>query len=356
MQFLRFQAAGDQHVGRTVCGLPVDSPLFAILPPFFIEPEDNNVIVLNAIRACFPTLPPHMMRLAEFCLASLVHHRAFLHEILPNNHKLWETPLFTQHHMMQQLSGIVECRLAKPGDQLRPTGIPPHITLLGNLMEVAKEIKAIIPAMANIAPQVSDIVLRELESRCIELGTVTRDGLEELLTDCLRNAGVFDLVNRFNAPPTTPPQTGVQEDDRHQQSTYRQFAWEGQFHQVPKDFEFPTGVLRTAWQWWMCGNRAKEYPPLNAIKGRDMDTINKRKRLSDMRFVMAELENNVPREIWQQNPTINEANAMFERAVPGLCVCQQSPRDRKRHLGQASWKSWVNMIRKEKKRRRLQQE
>jgi hypothetical protein len=32
---MRYEKAGNMHVGRTVCGLPTDSADFAILPPYF---------------------------------------------------------------------------------------------------------------------------------------------------------------------------------------------------------------------------------------------------------------------------------------------------------------------------------
>jgi hypothetical protein len=49
-RYLRFAAAGDQHVGRTVCGLDPMSPTFGILPPFFRE---QAPIVSEAIKIAF---------------------------------------------------------------------------------------------------------------------------------------------------------------------------------------------------------------------------------------------------------------------------------------------------------------
>jgi hypothetical protein len=34
-RYMRYEKAGDMHIGRTVCGLPTDSADFAILPPYF---------------------------------------------------------------------------------------------------------------------------------------------------------------------------------------------------------------------------------------------------------------------------------------------------------------------------------
>jgi hypothetical protein len=39
--YLRYEAAGDMYVGRTVSGLPFNSVHFATLPPFFITRDQN---------------------------------------------------------------------------------------------------------------------------------------------------------------------------------------------------------------------------------------------------------------------------------------------------------------------------
>lgn len=47
----RYEGAGDMYVGRTVCGLPSNKQLFAILPPHFEEKDD---VIVQAINAMFP--------------------------------------------------------------------------------------------------------------------------------------------------------------------------------------------------------------------------------------------------------------------------------------------------------------
>ena len=41
--YLRYEAAGDMYVGRTVTGLPSSQPEFAILPPQFIKGNNDNL-------------------------------------------------------------------------------------------------------------------------------------------------------------------------------------------------------------------------------------------------------------------------------------------------------------------------
>jgi hypothetical protein len=53
-RYLRYEAAGDQYVGRTVCGLPVDDAQFAALPPLF---ENHSDVDRGAVCICFPHAP-----------------------------------------------------------------------------------------------------------------------------------------------------------------------------------------------------------------------------------------------------------------------------------------------------------
>ncbi|EGZ22322.1 hypothetical protein PHYSODRAFT_491802, partial [Phytophthora sojae] len=42
-RYFRYEAAGDQFLGRVVAGLPVNDSKFAILPPHFQDGSDKNV-------------------------------------------------------------------------------------------------------------------------------------------------------------------------------------------------------------------------------------------------------------------------------------------------------------------------
>jgi hypothetical protein len=75
--YIKYDQAGDQHVGRTVCGLPPDKPEFGISPPYFNGSRD---LVTTSVRECFPNLCPSTMRIDEICLASLVYLAGWMKE------------------------------------------------------------------------------------------------------------------------------------------------------------------------------------------------------------------------------------------------------------------------------------
>lgn len=117
-RYLRFAAAGDQHVGRTVCGLNPMSPEFAILPPFF---SNRTADVPHAITVCFPHAPSTLTEILEFCLASLIYHEAYLRRNLPTNHPVFASPIW-RSEFKDKLRPIVECRVSKLGDRIQATG------------------------------------------------------------------------------------------------------------------------------------------------------------------------------------------------------------------------------------------
>ncbi|KAG7365708.1 hypothetical protein IV203_028378 [Nitzschia inconspicua] len=136
-RYLRYEAAGDQYCGRTVTGLPMTQPEFAILPPHF---QQRSSLIDTMIRTCFPSLPSCAVQVAEFALASVVWHVEFLEQTLPPNHRLFFTPIFRDREQLMELKSLVTCRLNSPGDTIVATGVPPHISILQHMYSLAKNV------------------------------------------------------------------------------------------------------------------------------------------------------------------------------------------------------------------------
>jgi len=125
--YLRYEAAGDAFVGRTITGPPIDSSEFAILPPHFKE-ADSSGMVTSAIEMLFPTLPMCMYGVAEFALASVLYHADFLRTNLQRNRPLWKSTLFQDEAMLNTLKSKVVCCMPKEArGRMEATGIPPHV-------------------------------------------------------------------------------------------------------------------------------------------------------------------------------------------------------------------------------------
>uniref|UniRef100_K3WWG5 Uncharacterized protein n=1 Tax=Globisporangium ultimum (strain ATCC 200006 / CBS 805.95 / DAOM BR144) TaxID=431595 RepID=K3WWG5_GLOUD len=84
------------HAGRAVVGLLTDGPEFAVMPPHFVARDE---LIDEAIGVFFLSAPASIKYVAEFALASMVHHAAYLKSTLPSNHAVLNTALFQDEHM-----------------------------------------------------------------------------------------------------------------------------------------------------------------------------------------------------------------------------------------------------------------
>ncbi|KAG6944547.1 hypothetical protein JG688_00017025, partial [Phytophthora aleatoria] len=77
-RYFRYEAAGDQYLGRVVAGLPQYSSQFAVLPPHF--DDRGNSIVRDCTDLIFPSTKDnaHIAQVLILCVASLVVHAEFL--------------------------------------------------------------------------------------------------------------------------------------------------------------------------------------------------------------------------------------------------------------------------------------
>ncbi len=348
--YLRYESAGDMYVGRTVCGLPLDRAEFAILPPMF---TGNYEADLNCVlEMCVPALPNNIKTIMKFGIASIVYHRSFLVETLPSNHQIFQTPLFRDSDLFNRLASNVVCRLPNVGDTISSTGVPPHVSILRTLQGFLNQFTEITSTLQSIPPEVVNGVIRELEQRAIGAGTVTRDGLERLLNQCLERAGIPSLIEEMRAMRDgvdTAPAVNNPDHHSHERSYGHQaYMWDGSFHLVPQDFQFPSGDVQTAWQYWCCGDPSRNYVPYRLLKPNDMSTPNLRKRLSDYRFLMGKLEEKlVEQSRWIANANVSQANEMLQLVAPiVLDLNSDTINNRKRRPYQVKWGTMVNLVRK----------
>eukprot|EP00924_Labyrinthula_sp_SR-Ha-C_P014698 snap_masked-scaffold_85-processed-gene-0.23-mRNA-1 protein AED:0.28 eAED:0.28 QI:0/0/0/1/1/1/2/0/293 len=140
--YLRFEAAGDQYVGRTVSGLPISTYKFSTLPPRFEFADDQ---VERAKQLIFPSVPKQISLILEFCLASMVYHENFLRKELPENHLLFNTPIFQEKSLIQTLREKVICGVSNSdGSGLQATGILAHVDILTKLHHMGRVVDGLV--------------------------------------------------------------------------------------------------------------------------------------------------------------------------------------------------------------------
>jgi hypothetical protein len=181
-RYIRFDGAMDQKVGRTVTGLPVMSPKFALLPPFFVG--NCDAVVSQAVAKCFPNAPDMLQSTLPMCLASVVYHSDFLQHHLPADHPLFATPVF-RAEILGQLKSFVVCRNFMDGDQIKPTGLSPASAIIADLDAIKQSLfdwrAELIKGMEQMVIKTVDGITKVLEDRAVGVNTVTTAGLQSTL-------------------------------------------------------------------------------------------------------------------------------------------------------------------------------
>jgi hypothetical protein len=330
--YMRYESAGDMHVGRTVCGLPCDSHEFAILPPSFNQVDEE---VKAAIALCFPRLPVNLHLVAEFALASVVYHHDYIIRVVPTNHPILSTVLFREPSFLATLSAKVHCHLHDATNEMKATGVPPHVSILKDIKVLSEKIDASIVQQQSCVADVVAGVVEELEQRSLGGSTLTRRCIEESMRKCLEDAGVVGVNTELTQSQVTQPTNTVR--------------W--RLQSIPSNFQFSNGGTAEAWQTWCCGDPARGYPPLRGLSPIDLPNQNMRKRLSDLKYLMHAIEDKA-RElgIFRLNPTIEDAISIYEQSKSVVQVDRESTQSRKRRRSQLTWQSVVSLLRTKRRR------
>ena len=95
--YLKYEAAGDQYVGRVVSGLPLCSAKFAVLPPQLVDCDVEQCEKL--VKSFFPGIISHLYCCCKFLAASLLFHFDKLKTIISPQHPLLIASFFTSSNL-----------------------------------------------------------------------------------------------------------------------------------------------------------------------------------------------------------------------------------------------------------------
>ena len=336
----------DQYIGRVLSGLPVHSHDFALLPPHF--PAQHRARAEYAVRTLFPTAPPDLEPVLLMCLASLVFHQQHLRDHLPATHPIFTSGLFTTS-LHQDLLPMVVSGHARSDGEIRATGVPSHISTLVMLHELRTGLQLVIPALEASIPRIVSRVYELLEQKASAsaapaaapaaspatssssaapagaaaatssgshtragAGTLDGNGVSSaagpLPQHSMTNTATGVLLLQTPAPSqsssssssssssmvTGGPASGSAATSRAEPVTYQRHLWQGSYHAVPESFQIPVAGLHSGWSQWMLGDSTMGYPPLRGLKPTDLPTPQMRRRWTDFKRVMLELETKVP--------------------------------------------------------------
>lgn len=298
---------------------------------------------------CFPAAPQVMQPACALLLASLVYHSDHPKTNLDPLHLIFSSPIFRDLDLLAALRQRVSCCCSRENLSIRPTGIPLHIGILVAMKRQSDQLTEVVATLKGIGPALAEQINETLDNRQADTGLATRSSINEAIRAALNETGLTEFLQ--SARSVLQSQTGDSNDPAPTAPPAIQiFTYNGGLHRVPPDFVFPKGTIANAWELWWFGNLTKRYPPIRNLAPADMPDKNKRKRLSDFRFLMTRIESEVIRSgAFVESPSLDEARVMLHSAIQSLHILHHTARNRTRRKEQLQWSTAVNILRKNDK-------
>jgi hypothetical protein len=264
------------------------------------------------------------------CLASLIFHREFLRTNLVPDHRLFKSVLFSQR-IVDDLAARVACSFAN--DKITATGIPPHISIQRELVEVKK-------IVADIPTRVRAAIAEEFEQRAIDSGSITRNTMEQMFESM--------VVRLQGSLVPQQPAAAANAEAPVQGGQFQTWMVYGQLRRVPEDFNFDTTLpTQTLFQLYCLGDQNTRIGPYRKLESTDLPDLRQKKRLSDMFALLRPVETALKKQKqWTSSPTIEQVNEMWELGAPIIAVDGSTPKGRKRRIMQLAWSTHLREYRK----------
>lgn len=298
--YIRYDAAGDQYVGRTVCGLPLlgKAGEFATMPARWRDDAADVDVLTQAINASFPVVLSAAATPADYdafrkmtralslsMLAALVYHEPWLRATLSSTHIMWSTPLFAAGWVGALRPLLVGASIPSPTAVVQPTGIPPHTVILSELHEIGL-------CLSTLREGVCADVARLMEEKAVGYNTVTPGGLDEKLDELYRR-----VINGIRQAGQLPAVVQVSPPQQVQQQPQQQpmYEWaDHTMHALPENYELPPISIAAIWPIWNTGvvgaDGTLTIPPLSAVAPSDFQKGKPRQSFSTLRRLMKPLD------------------------------------------------------------------
>ena len=350
-RYIRFEAAGDQFVGRSVSGLPRNTIDFATSPAYFdftscnaTEREENTTELESWIKDRMPESARDnhkVFGLFKRCIATLAYHRDWMEEHLHRN-SMVRSSIF----MIEAIPFAELVTRKHPWDATADTpvqgGLPPDTILLAELEGMKKKQEKMEQMIEELERALDtkfrDTLTSELDKRDIggtgyvqskeifdklsKLETLIkqpssihlqhpRDHPGEEDKDLLYTTGKgfvvaeYDIILELNNPDPTdtsaPTQLSAIARNRIvQERTSRQMSnrtvtmghHHGQLNPLPSSWTYPKSItIIQLMNLWLIGIKDDKVPPLRMLAPKYVYHFDKNGRvLSKMNVIMRKIE------------------------------------------------------------------
>ena len=309
--YWKWSALGDCYLGRCLSGLDPDGEEFGTLPPHFKEGMENKHIN-EAMELCFGRIlgswsgSSSIQGVLLLCLASIIHHRAFLLRFMGENskHPFSSIPILQRPELLNNLSKLAT--MDRAGSVITATGVPFRVKEMKRLNKLFKTLEEGIDNILEWSAKLPTIIKATVNEIAKEAGQVTVPFIMELLekqhTQMAETIGasvkkaVTEATSHFARHETQTTTYTTNNKLKHGLGSiggisigmwreYRGFA-------VPPDFLWPTCNLRRAWDAWLFG-----MPNHRSIRGSGEDKVEIQTPVRPLRFIdnlrMLPIENRV---------------------------------------------------------------
>ena len=288
-KYIKFENAGDQHLGRVLCGLNPLSIDFSLTPPFFDAlSEGDREEIDNFLRARLENsdqISDSTFNLVRFCFASLCFHRDFLKTVLEPTSRIRTSPLFMNvpENILNMAKAVNYKDAIGHKNAPRLTGIPPHIVILNNLSGISEHV-------TDCADEVVEKIKKDLDNRMVggdkHQASMVLDQVQGVHREMQRM--IWDLQTRSQRIVSEDETSGDEVAEVGSGRYRRQiFHWGGRLHNVPQDFVVPRMTLGGLITCWYCGDRRQRIPPLRFVQAYDLpDKKNGKVLVSQWRKMM----------------------------------------------------------------------
>ena len=326
--YLRYEAAGDQYVGRVVSGLPISSPKFAALPPQFdccVKTADKIV------QLFFPGLPNTLYCAGKYFAASIIYSLETLRQHLHPSNPLLTAIFCTSSHLktyekytyqkfawsyddLEEENASQEPSTASIPERIPPitkaTGIPSHVLLLADMQRV-------INSQQGLMKKIEIVIKNEFDQREVGHSSLL---LQQEMKSMIENFEA-KVINEISTLKLSNYSGQVESADSSLMSQLqstgcnggRWYHWKNKFRRVPSDWSFPQMTLRNAFHRYFLPDTKNQVCPFKFFQSCDVANIkNGRRILSSlntlMKFMIDELKK---KNKFHNDPTEEQVDTMY---------------------------------------------
>ncbi|KAH9134534.1 hypothetical protein AeRB84_019705 [Aphanomyces euteiches] len=213
---------------------------------------------------------------------------------------------------------------------VKPTGIPPHVSLYACIGESQNAIEAL-----------PDIIVDRIEEKGVAAGNITHTLLKSTIADIIRET--TNLSARDEVSPASSAPIGM-------------FVWGERFRRLPIDFVFPSVGPTTAWELWWRGNVNLNYPPFRHIDPEDLKLLAQRSQLVEWKLIMRHFEQICAESGLFLTKTPNDDELLASSRVISAylqTICASKSNSRQRRVSQLKLMSIVRDVRAAIKKRKV---